>query len=117
MKRCYLAGPYRDSRGEWFVQQNIEHAGEVARKLWRDGFSVMCPHKNTSFYGGTDIPDQIWLDGDLEWIKVSDILVLMPDWERSSGTRAEKEFAEKLGIPVYVWPNVPRPEDVQERTK
>jgi hypothetical protein len=113
MKRCYLAGPYRDSRGEYFVGQNISEADKVARKLWAMGYAVLCPHKNTAFFGGTDIPDQTWLDGDLEWIHVSEVLVLMSDWERSSGTRAEKIQAEKWGIPVYVWPDVPEAEELK----
>jgi hypothetical protein len=100
---CYTAGPYRDRRGEWYVHQNIERAAAVALELWKMGFSTICPHKNTSFFGGF-CPDATWLAGDLEMIRRCDLVVLLPGWENSEGSKAELAYAGRFAIPAYVWP-------------
>lgn len=101
MRLVYVAGKYRDS-GEWAVWQNIQRASEVALALWQMGYAVICPHRNTMMFGGA-APDDVWLKGDLEMLSRCDLLVLVPGWEKSSGTKAEIEKARELGIPVYRW--------------
>ncbi|OPZ85311.1 MAG: Fe/S biogenesis protein NfuA [bacterium ADurb.Bin429] len=89
----YTAGPYRSAQGMHGVAQNIERAGSVARQLWAMGFTVICPHKNTAFFDGADIPDEVWLAGCLQLVGRADILILLPGWEHSSGTRIERDTA------------------------
>jgi hypothetical protein len=36
----------------------------------------------------------------MEWLKVSDVILVLPGWENSSGTLAEIDVAKELGIPV-----------------
>lgn len=95
---AYVAGPYRD-KSEWKVVNNIRTAENLALSLWRPGVAVICPHKNTAFFGGAQ-PDEVWLDGDLELVRRSDVVVCTADWERSLGARNEVQFASELGIPV-----------------
>lgn len=103
MKVLYVAGPYR-AKTEYQVLQNIREAEAIAVELWKMGFAVICPHKNTAFLGGAkDMPDSVWLRGDLEIIERCDAIVLSPRWRTSTGTIAEKEHAQKLGIPVLEW--------------
>ncbi|MCE5309616.1 MAG: DUF4406 domain-containing protein [Acidobacteriales bacterium] len=103
MKLVYVAGPYRD-KSEYGVLQNIREAEAIALELWKMGFAVICPHKNTAFMGGAQgLPDDVWLKGDLEMIERCDGVVLAPKWALSVGTRAEKEHAQKHGIPVIAW--------------
>jgi nucleoside 2-deoxyribosyltransferase len=103
VKLAYVAGPYR-ARGEWAVHQNIQRASEIALELWQMGFAVICPHRNTAFFGGA-APDDVWLKGDLEMLSRCDLMVLVPNWDLSSGTQEEIKFAEARNIPIYRWPD------------
>ena len=99
MKVIYVAGPYRDPT-EIGLEENIRHAEALALTLWKDGWAVFCPHKNTAHFGGA-CPDEVWLEGDLEILRRCDAICLTHDWEDSTGARREYDEAIKLGIPVY----------------
>jgi hypothetical protein len=109
---AYVAGPYRGP-SESAVVQNIRNAEAIAVQLWQRGYAVICPHKNTALFGGL-APDDTWLAGDLVMLKRCDLVVLVPGWQASSGTRAEVAAARACGIPVYEWPNINTPEDRTE---
>jgi len=49
MKVIYIAGKYRDTRGEYWVRQNIRLAEFYAVRVWNIGAVAPCPHKNTTF--------------------------------------------------------------------
>ncbi len=101
MKVIYIAGRYRDERGEFYVRCNIREAERAALFVWMNGGVAMCPHKNTAGLGGAHgIPDSTWLDGDLELLDRCDAIWPIPGWESSSGTRREVDFAEKNDIPI-----------------
>jgi len=95
----YVAGPFRGANA-WEIEQNIRRAEELALQAWHAGFAVLCPHTNTRFFQGA-APDDVWLDGDLELLRRCDAVLLTNDWARSSGARAEVNFADSLGVPVY----------------
>lgn len=92
------------------MKQNIDAALRIARALWLLGYVVICPHGNTYFMDGPDIPDNTFLQGDLEILSRCDLLVTTPHWDESVGARGEVDFALTKGIPVYHWPFVPSPE-------
>lgn len=103
MKVIYIAGPYRDERGEFYVRRNILAAEDAAIKVWEMGGVALCPHKNSGGFGGAlGIEDQTWLDGDLELLHRCDAIYMIPGWQSSGGANAEKKFAEMLGIPVLL---------------
>ena len=99
MKVIYVAGPFR-APNSWEIEQNIRRAETLALEVWRMGAACICPHTNTRFYQGAG-PDEVWLHGDLEILTRCDAVLLTPDWERSTGERAEKEYAKARGIPVF----------------
>lgn len=99
---AYVAGPYRDPRGPFYIRENIRRAEAVALDLWQQGVPALCPHLNTALFDGA-APDEVWLAGDLVMLARCDVVVLTEDWSRSAGTRAEARFAEQSGIPVFVW--------------
>jgi hypothetical protein len=106
MRLAYLAGPYRSS-SIWGVKRNIEAAAAVARELWKMGLPTICPHCNTAFMDGPDIECSTFLDGDLEMLERSDLMVVLPGWEKSQGTIAEIEhvLSGKCGdMKIYYWP-------------
>jgi hypothetical protein len=104
-KVAYVAGPYRDSRGQWFVHQNIESARRVSAELWARGYAVICPHSNTAHFDGV-CDDQSFLDGLIDIMLRCDLVVLAPNWQNSSGTHAEIDAAKQSGIPVFEWPDL-----------
>ncbi len=98
MQIAYIAGPYR-AKTKLGIIRNILKARRVAKKYWRRGYAVFCPHLNSGLMDGI-APEEVFLRGDLEFLKHADILVVMPGWERSKGTIAEIEIAKARGIPI-----------------
>lgn len=99
MKVIYVAGPFRGPSA-WEIECNIRRAETLALEVWRLGAAALCPHTNTRFFQNA-APDSVWLEGDLELLRRCDAVILTEDWVRSSGARAEVEFADKLGLPVF----------------
>ena len=95
----YVAGPFR-AKNSWDMEQNIRRAEELALEVWRAGFACICPHVNTRFFQGA-APDSVWLEGDLAILKKCDVILMTPDWKRSSGATEEREYARQQGMPVY----------------
>lgn len=98
MKVVYVAGPFRGP-DSWAMEQNIRRAEALALEAWKLGAAVVCPHANTRFFQGA-APDHVWLDGDLAILRKCDAILLTPDWERSTGARAELAHAQQHGIPA-----------------
>jgi len=95
----YVAGPYR-APTEREVVENIRRAEAVALEFWKRGVPTICPHMNTRLLGGA-APDEVWLEGDLIMLGRCDALVLVPDWQKSSGTVTERNRAHVARMPVY----------------
>jgi len=103
MKVIYIAGPYRDVRGEWFVRQNIRKAEAAAQFVWQKGGVALCPHKNTAGFGGLpDCGDDVWLRGDLELLKRCDAIWMIEGWTDSSGATGEWDYAVQIGLTVLL---------------
>ena len=94
MKVAYIIGPYR-AKNVYEMVQNIRWAESVALKYWEKGYAVICPHKNTALLDGF-LPDGVWLKGDRELIKRSDVVIVMKYWKESIGSRMEVELAKNL---------------------
>jgi nucleoside 2-deoxyribosyltransferase len=100
---CLLYDAYGKPVGQtdcWQVEQNIRRAEELAWRVWEAGFTALCPHTNTRFYQNS-LPDDTWLAGDLELLRRCDAVLLTLDWMRSSGARAERDFAINEGVSVF----------------
>lgn len=97
MKVAYLAGPYR-AETPHKTECNIQEAAKHAVALWKEGFAVICPHKNSAQFDG-EAPDNVWLAGYLEILKRCDFVVLYGDTV-SSGVQAEIDLARKLGMDI-----------------
>jgi hypothetical protein len=99
----YVSGKYT---GE--IDANITAARKVAIELWNTGHAVICPHLNTAHFEIDCAAhyDQ-YIAGDLNMISRCDALVMVPGWEDSKGANIEKEYAESLKIPVWLYPDLP----------
>lgn len=98
MKVIYVAGPYRGPNA-WAIAQNIRRAEELALDVWRLGAVALCPHLNSMHFDGV-LPDETWLNGDLELMSRCDAVILAPGWHASSGAQAEVQQARGR-IPVF----------------
>ena len=99
MKVIYVAGKYRSSswNGVW---DNIMHARKVARRLWLEGWAVICPHANTIFMDGEET-DGVFLKGDLEIVRRCDAMYMLDNWEDSEGAIGEHTLAVELGKEMF----------------
>jgi nucleoside 2-deoxyribosyltransferase len=114
----YVAGPIRPIRGRT-VTENIDIAKGIALELWKAGHAVICPHANTDLpysLAEKECEENIWLQGDLVMIARCDAMVIVPDWQGSKGTQGEIEFAEARGIPIYYYPDVPKPHPTEVKS-
>lgn len=101
MKLVYLASPYRHD-DEWGVYLHIHNANVMARRIWKlPNVACISPCTNTSFFCGSDITVDKWLEGDLEILKRCDALFLNKGWNSSSGCIGERDFAIRLNMPVF----------------
>jgi nucleoside 2-deoxyribosyltransferase len=99
LKLVYIAGPYR-AKDNWGIKCNVHRSAELALKVWNLGAAAISPHLNTADFQYA-APDNVWLEGDLEILSRCDAVMLLPNWLKSSGTRAEVEFAIARRIPVF----------------
>jgi hypothetical protein len=102
MKTVYVAGPYRGETRD-AVELNISVARAVGLLAARKGWAPVIPHCNTSLFDfvTSDLPDEFWLGATLELMRRCDAVVLIPGWQRSTGTLAEIAEAERLGMSVF----------------
>ena len=93
---AYISGPYRGATiNETF--HNIEVAREAAEVYWKNGYWVFCPHLNSALMDGI-VPDETFLRADLWFMKAllrpgSGVLVMLPRWVHSEGSKAEHSWA------------------------
>ena len=98
MKIIYVAGPYRADTIRGMVE-NIRRAEAAALHLWKAGWAVICPHKNTELFDG-HCADDVWLRGDLAILSRCDAVYMLNGWENSEGATEEHRLAQKLGLTV-----------------
>jgi hypothetical protein len=98
----YIAGPFRSKKpgDHWEQTQNIRRAEALALEVWKAGHVALCPHLNTANFQGA-LPDDVWLDGDLELLRRCDAVLLVAGYQESAGTHREIREAVDAGIPVY----------------
>ena len=98
-KLLYISGPFSHEDNIHGVERNIIQASEAALQGWRQGWAVICPHKNTKdFQWATDIPHEVWLEGDLEILKHCDAICMLPGWGESKGACQEHMAARRLKL-------------------
>lgn len=100
MEVVYLIGPYRHI-DDWERLRNIDAAAMTARKLWKMGYACICPHNNTRFFSGSDIPESLFLDGNINILKRCNAVIVMDGYKTSSGSQKEIQAAKENNITIY----------------
>ena len=104
MKLIYVAGAYT-GKSYSEIDDNIRKAEAVSIMLFKKGWNVFTPHKNTAHY---EIYEEVagltyhtWIETTKDMLRRCDCIIMMRDWENSNGSVGELEIAKKMGIPIY----------------
>ena len=95
MMRIYISHPITLGDG----CDNFYDCCKVQQLLMEAGYAVLNPGLSMMHPNGKNIPWQRWIDSDLKWVEVADMVVRLPG--ESKGADVECEHARKCGIPVY----------------
>lgn len=92
--KVYIAGPY--SKGD--VAINVKRAMDFANEIILMGHHPFCPHLSHFLHINNSQPYEKWLELDIAYLKVCDILYRIEG--ESPGADKEVEIATSLNIPV-----------------
>lgn len=106
MPMLYVSGKFSHDDLLHGVEHNVLIASRYSLEAWRKGWATISPHKNSSGFQHSDLPWEIWMLGDLAFIarmlpERGDALLMLPQWEESSGARIERDYALEIGLNVY----------------
>ena len=104
MYRVYIAGPY-SSDSVIGGLNNIRNGLRMATELMLAGYSPYCPFVDHLFCLQLREDEILSVDdyynATLEWLKVSDAVLVLPGYKKSRGVLKEIECALSRDIPVF----------------
>lgn len=101
----YLSGPMRG-----YPNENLELFYARAQQLEDAGYVVFNPHElsrqlrlanGVGEYEFGKLPFEVFLRNDYRYVTQSDVVGVLPGWEKSVGAGKEVRVARDLKIPVY----------------
>lgn len=98
--RVYIAGKL-NAPAVMYIK-NVHNMIVVGNLVRKRGFSVFVPALDVliGFLDG-QMHYEDYFENNVEWLKVSDYMLVLPGWEDSEGTQKEIEIAEEHSIPVF----------------
>ena len=93
--KVYVSAPYTIG----CQAKNVIRVMGVGDELLKLGHIPFLPHLSHFWDATSPKPYKVWLDYDLKWLEVCDILLRLDG--DSTGSDIEVAVAERLGIPVY----------------
>jgi len=106
---AFVCSPY-NAYSQSEIELNVTIARMMARRLWKNGYAVICPQSNSSFFGGEDIKENNFYKGYEEILRRCDAIKVAVEWRTSEGCRREVKLAKELGL--YFIDGLPGEEDV-----
>ena len=104
MKRIYIAGAY-SADNVISVLDNMREGMRLATKVLLLGYSPFVPwfdfHFQLMLRGDEKLTIKDYYRYSIDWLEVSDAILIIPNWKRSKGTIAEIEKAKELKIPIF----------------
>jgi hypothetical protein len=110
MRLIYVSGKYNGKTHE-DIAYNIDVATKASIELFKRGWNVITPHKNTAHYEEIlDLEQEQWMHRYLDLLRRSDVIFLLKDWRQSKGAKIEYEFAIQNHMEIFFeeegFPNV-----------
>ena len=106
--RIYVAGaitPYPSEHPVMGFLGNIKRGVRASLEVLLAGLVPFSPFLDFQYWfylrGSENITEKMIKDLSMEWLKVSDAVLVLPKWRKSGGTKAEIATAKELGIPVF----------------
>lgn len=98
--RVYIAGKLNAPAAEYI--RNVHDMLAVSNMVRKRDFSVFVPALDVlvGFFDGRMRYDDYFAN-NIEWLKVSDYMLVLPGWEASHGAQKEMEIAERHHIPIF----------------
>jgi hypothetical protein len=105
IRLVYIAGPYRGSDIQ--IRANVTNAEMIAEVIIANAPNLLpiVPHSIGRRYEHIRPDHDFWLPATLALMERCDAVYLLPGWERSEGTMAERARAMEMGLPVFVDPD------------
>jgi hypothetical protein len=104
MNKIYVAGAI-SSKNPIETLHNIGKGLAMGAKVLTRGYAPFVPHADCLLHfllHNHDLTQvELWYDYSLEWLKVSDAVLVIPSEKKSKGVLQELETARKLNIPIY----------------
>lgn len=100
MVKVYVAGRYNED-SVIKVLHNMKEGIELGVKLMKFGYAPFIPWLDFQVGLHADFDVDTYKACSMEWVKVSDAVLLVSTENISCGVRAEIEMAKSLNIPVY----------------
>jgi len=113
--RIYIAGPLSPrgirsrngavENGAIEYALNVRDMVRVATELIKLGHAPYCPGTDFLYFIGAldgNEPTEVEIKAQsLEWLEVSDAILMIGDWTKSAGAMIEFEFARLRGMKIY----------------
>lgn len=107
MIRIYIAGPY-SGKDITTILGNIRRGIRKAAELVQMGYPVFCPFLDflmaLVLQPGEEISKEQYQANSIAWVECCDLMIVLPGWEESGGTKREIARAKELGIRVAYEP-------------
>ena len=103
-RRIYVAGAIRNPKCMEFLG-NLRKGMRVCTEFILEGYAPFCPFIDFlltfQLQPNEEITEDDILDYSISFIAGSEIMYIVPDYERSAGVRDEIQEAVRLNIPVF----------------
>ena len=105
MKRIYVAGAYSGT-DVITILNNMREGMRLATRVMLAGHAPFAPwldyHFQLMLRDGERLSVEDYYRYSIAWLDVSDCMLLVPGWEKSTGTAKERKRAERvLDIPAF----------------